>query len=222
MSLVPGNVSKWDFRMLREKYSQLNISFDSIFSGIKDIVIKSLITIQPHVCNKLAKSGYLQNQCFDLFGFDILVDDMLKPWLLEVNMSPSLSCASRLDKQIKTALLCDVFHLIGIQTFVHEEQKVVKKGNEKTGPKLFNPYLDYMKEDTVLSEKDLKLLIGIDEESRRCGGFERIFPLRNNWQNYAKYFECQRYNDCLLWKYVSADCDVLEKYKVGYCSFMSR
>ena len=40
-------------------------------------------------------------QCFEVFGFDVLLDAHLKPWLLEVNVSPSLSSSSPLDKNIK-------------------------------------------------------------------------------------------------------------------------
>ncbi|KAK6051740.1 Tubulin-tyrosine ligase family protein, partial [Cooperia oncophora] len=48
---------------------------------------------------------------FELFGFDILVDAELKPWLLEVNLSPSLSCDAPLDSLVKTRLICDLFNL---------------------------------------------------------------------------------------------------------------
>lgn len=214
--LVPNNVSKWNLKMLRQKYASLNLSPEKIFAKIKDVIIKSLITIQPHVCSKLSKSGYTQNQCFDLFGFDIIVDDALKPWLLEVNMSPSLSCSSKLDKQIKTSLLCDVFHLIGIASCAHSELRAgqgSKKSCEKPSAKLFNPYLDIIKENTAMNKKDLKLLMQLDEEKRRSGSFERIFPLKDNWKKYVKYFECERHNDILLWKYLDADFDYLKSYQ---------
>lgn len=55
--------------------------------------------------------------CFELYGFDILLDANLKPWLLEVNVCPSLSSSSPLDKRIKTMLLIDTLHLIGVQPF---------------------------------------------------------------------------------------------------------
>lgn len=49
-----------------------------------------------------------------MFGFDILIDDRLSPWLLEVNLSPSLSCDSPLDQKIKSNLVSDLLNLVGV------------------------------------------------------------------------------------------------------------
>ena len=46
-----------------------------------------------------------------------MVDSDLKPWLLEVNLSPSLACDSPIDLKIKHALIVDTMNLISIKKF---------------------------------------------------------------------------------------------------------
>lgn len=49
-----------------------------------------------------------------MYGFDIILDHKLKPWLLEINVLPSLSASSKMDRRIKTSLMTDIFGTIGI------------------------------------------------------------------------------------------------------------
>ena len=60
------------------------------------------------------------------------MDNKLRPHLLEINISPSLSSSSPLDKKIKTTLICDTMNLIGImpydrKTYDREMENVLKK-----------------------------------------------------------------------------------------------
>jgi hypothetical protein len=50
--------------------------------------------------------------CFELFGYDIIVDDNEKCWLLEVNSSPSLARDTILDDLIKQQLVDDIIDLV--------------------------------------------------------------------------------------------------------------
>lgn len=50
--------------------------------------------------------------CFEMYGFDILIDNNCKPWLIEINASPSLSTTNKADKILKTCLINDVFTIV--------------------------------------------------------------------------------------------------------------
>ncbi len=91
----------------------MNIDYDKLFNKIHDVVIKACISVEPFMLNSINKTQEHRNNCFELYGFDILIDEHLNPWLLEVNVCPSLSSTSPLDRRIKTCLLSDILNLVG-------------------------------------------------------------------------------------------------------------
>ena len=70
-----------------------------------------------------------------MLGFDILIDANQKAWLLEVNLSPSLACESPLDKKIKTALLTDLFTMLG---FIEEKYNLFFLKNLKQKKRIWD------------------------------------------------------------------------------------
>lgn len=58
---------------------------------------------------------FVQSSFFEILGFDILLDDTLKPWLIEVNRSPSFNADQELDRIVKHALLMDTLRLLRIR-----------------------------------------------------------------------------------------------------------
>lgn len=58
---------------------------------------------------------FIPSHFFEILGFDILLDDDLKPWLLEVNRSPSFNGDQELDRRVKHGLLTDALRLINIR-----------------------------------------------------------------------------------------------------------
>jgi hypothetical protein len=53
-------------------------------------------------------------RCFELLGLDVLLDSAMRPWLLEVNHSPSFTCDTPLDWQIKRAAIDEALQLLAL------------------------------------------------------------------------------------------------------------
>ncbi|XGW07136.1 hypothetical protein V3C99_016999 [Haemonchus contortus] len=102
---------KWTLGALLRHLEKDRIDSKMLMLRIEDIIIKTLLSVQTRITSACRTSTPYVGTNFELFGFDILVDAKLKPWLLEVNLSPSLSCDAPLDSLVKTRLICDLFNL---------------------------------------------------------------------------------------------------------------
>lgn len=58
-----------------------------------------------------------------MYGYDILIDSNCKPWLIEINASPSLTTTTKIDKELKHHLLEDVYNIVLPQEITDEGMK---------------------------------------------------------------------------------------------------
>ncbi|KAI9986419.1 hypothetical protein PInf_025362 [Phytophthora infestans] len=101
---------KWDLRNLKlymmSKHGPERIN--KLFYEIQLVIIKSLLSVEKIIMN--------DKHCFELYGYDIMIDENLKPWLLEVNASPSLSANTSSDYQLKCGMLNDMLDIIDLES----------------------------------------------------------------------------------------------------------
>jgi tubulin monoglycylase TTLL3/8 len=76
-----------------------------IQAGMKDISISILKAVQP------TREVFCDNN-YELFGIDYMVDDMLRPWLIEVNCSPACDYSTEVTENIVKNGLTDLMKLV--------------------------------------------------------------------------------------------------------------
>ncbi|KAM4522813.1 putative tubulin polyglutamylase TTLL2 [Odontesthes bonariensis] len=99
-----GQGCKWTMSKFRRFIHSLDINELLLWQRISSIVTLTLLTI--------ASSVPSCPNCVELFGFDILIDNTFKPWLLEVNYSPALTLDCQADISVKKGLIGDLIDLM--------------------------------------------------------------------------------------------------------------
>ena len=82
-----------------------------LWADIRQLIVRSLVCVDDVI-------PYQPNS-FEMFGYDVLIDDTGRPWLVEVNSSPSLGTDSDMDHRIKTQLIMDTCEVVGVRTTPH-------------------------------------------------------------------------------------------------------
>ncbi|KAK3578077.1 hypothetical protein CHS0354_006727 [Potamilus streckersoni] len=102
-----GPGCKWTLTQLRYFLQQDNRDNSMLWTKMINIVILTILIQAPQVPKV--------NNCFELYGFDILIDENMKPWLLEVNFSPALSIDCQVDTIVKKPMLHDLMKMMNFK-----------------------------------------------------------------------------------------------------------
>ncbi|XP_062295863.1 tubulin polyglutamylase TTLL5 [Scomber scombrus] len=105
--------NKWSMSAVLRYLKQEGKDTTLLMRQVEDLIIKAVLSAEQQIANACKMFVPHKTNCFELYGFDVLIDTNLKPWLLEVNLSPSLACDAPLDLKIKASMIADMFSLVG-------------------------------------------------------------------------------------------------------------
>ncbi|KAJ2946078.1 hypothetical protein O0L34_g4997 [Tuta absoluta] len=102
-SLHGGKMSIQNFRLYLEGTRGRAVTAQ-LFTEMQWLIVHSLKAVAPVMAN--------DRHCFELYGYDIITDDNLKPWLVEVNASPSLQSTTATDRILKHKLIDNIVSIV--------------------------------------------------------------------------------------------------------------
>lgn len=189
----------------------------ALMAHVEDLIIKTIISAELAIATACKTFVPHRSSCFELYGFDVLIDSTLKPWLLEVNLSPSLACDAPLDLKIKASMISDMFTVVGFvcqdpaqrtstrpiyPTFESSRRNPFQKPQRSRPLSASDAEMKNLvgsaREKVPgklggsvlgLSMEEIKVLRRVKEENDRRGGFIRIFPTSETWEIYGSYLE---------------------------------
>ena len=97
---------KWSFQNLflyvQSRYGPY--AAEGMMKNIQFLIYHSLKAVEPVMFN--------DKHSFELYGYDILIDDQINPHLIEVNASPSMSTTTVSDRLLKEQVLTDTMKIL--------------------------------------------------------------------------------------------------------------
>ena len=178
----------WNLKTYENELKKRNVDYNLIRQKIKDIIIKSILSVQEKLLNENEKIGLYDRNVFCILGFDILINDKYEPVLLEINNRPNLNVRNQVDTKVKANLFVDTLNIIGLQLFSHQGE-----------------YQSFDKEYKYNNNSDELVDRAFCELTRPRGDYELIFPLKENIEQYKKYIINNSIENIKLWEKIDSN-----------------
>eukprot|EP00931_Biecheleriopsis_adriatica_P043832 TRINITY_DN25047_c0_g1_i2.p1 TRINITY_DN25047_c0_g1~~TRINITY_DN25047_c0_g1_i2.p1 ORF type:complete len:1120 (-),score=230.23 TRINITY_DN25047_c0_g1_i2:276-3635(-) len=202
---------KWSLSALNKHLHCVGVDVNLMWVRIMDLIVKTLLSVEPAISSRTRQMTPNRENCFELYGFDVLVDEGLKPWLLEVNLSPSMQAESPLDWQIKSSLIADAFNLVGIcatdraaapkppprSSYAQQPRQDKGAGKSRSDPQATAAAEAEEEPEepplilNALTDVQLKMLVKSMGELSRCHNFVPLYPTKAAVQRYGVITEAR-------------------------------
>eukprot|EP01063_Lacrimia_lanifica_P014173 TRINITY_DN20814_c0_g1_i1.p1 TRINITY_DN20814_c0_g1~~TRINITY_DN20814_c0_g1_i1.p1 ORF type:complete len:813 (+),score=162.17 TRINITY_DN20814_c0_g1_i1:1-2439(+) len=97
--------SKWALQKLVDEWPKFSdLPWKTVWGRITECITKCAVAANTSIDNHAC--------CFELLGFDVMLDDACNPWVIEVNASPSMEAATHLDERVKSSLMRNCWQVI--------------------------------------------------------------------------------------------------------------
>lgn len=132
--------SKRTISWFRKWLDEHGFSGRLVWGGIAHMINKMCIAAVPHLRRTYrsvipGEGGAHSMRAFEVLGLDVLLDHKLRPWLLEVNHSPSFTCDTPLDWEIKVGVIGEAIDLLRLR--VKERKRLQTKEAEASRVRLY-------------------------------------------------------------------------------------
>ena len=172
-----GVGSKRTIKWFREHLASLGHDDVKMWDDVTDVVNKTIISAQPHLAH-MYHSCFMDPDndgfsCFEILGLDILFTEKLKPVLIEVNHSPSFTCDSPLDLEIKHGLIKETLKLVNASRY--DKSRYKKRVAAQAQSRLYGGGNKAQLRKINKQQKN-KMSIRAAHEKKVMRNFKRIFP----------------------------------------------
>ncbi|XP_055546245.1 tubulin polyglutamylase TTLL13-like isoform X1 [Wyeomyia smithii] len=201
--------SKRRFATLNRILTSEGYDIAELWSNIDDVIVKTILSawqVLRHTYQASFPTHDIIQACFEILGFDILIDHKLKPSILEVNHSPSFHTDEAIDREIKEALIHDTFVMLNLNGEV--KKRVLEEDKRRIQNRLLQRLREYSKCKETSKESSSDSKNGDEEdpnsedrfgpwgeqinwEETHLGGFRRILPAPGDPDRYAHLFLAQ-------------------------------
>jgi len=78
----------WSIKEMLEYMEKAGHDSEALWRRIKQMVVKMVLAVETKFVYRARKYVQYRGNCFELLGLDVLIDQELRPWLIETNPDP--------------------------------------------------------------------------------------------------------------------------------------